>query len=127
MRLLLIEDDKPSLNALYSTLTMLGFQCVAFSDPEEAVARFQSERNFDAVITDLRMPKLSGTAVMAKIREFDPSMPILVITAHRDHAKLDADRIFYKPVDIQAMVDHLNLLTSKPEGGTETRTTMDKR
>lgn len=110
MKLLLIEDDKPSLRALTATLKMLGFDSEAFSDPEEAIARFRSKQDFDVVITDLRMPKISGVEVLDRIRNLDPQMPVLVITAYRDHVPLQADRIFYKPIDIQAMVGYLNLL-----------------
>ncbi len=110
MKLLLIEDDKPSLRALAATLKMLGFESEAFNDPEEAIARFQSKHDFDAVITDLRMPNICGVEVLDRIRNLDPLMPVLVITAYRDHVPLHADRIFYKPIDIQAMVGYLNLL-----------------
>ncbi|MBC8453903.1 response regulator [PVC group bacterium] len=110
MKLLLIEDDKPSLKALSATLKMLGFDSEAFSDPEEAVARFQSKNDFDVVITDLRMPKISGAEVLNKIRDLDFEIPVIVITAYRDHVPLRANRIFYKPIDIQALVKYLNLI-----------------
>jgi len=113
MKLLLIEDDKPSLKALAATLKMLGFDSEAFSDPEEAVARFQSRNDFDVVITDLRMPKISGAEVFDKIRNLSPQMPVILITAYRDHVPLHADRIYYKPIDIQALVGYLNLLKDK--------------
>ena len=110
MKLLLIEDDKPSLKALEATLKMLGFDSEAFSDPEEAVTRFQSGNDFDVVITDLRMPKLSGIEVLNKIRIMDSVIPVIIITAHRDHAQLNADLVFYKPVDINALVKYLKQL-----------------
>ena len=110
MKLLLIEDDRPSLNALAAALKMLGFDNEAFSNPEEAIALFQSERDFDVVITDLKMPKIDGKEVLNKIRGLDPTIPVIVITAHRDHLPLRANRIFYKPIDIQALVKFLNQL-----------------
>jgi DNA-binding NtrC family response regulator len=110
MKLLLIEDDKPSLKALEATLKMLGFDSEAFSDPEEAIARFQSENDFDVVITDLKMPKLSGVEVLNKIHSMDSVIPVIIITAHRDHPQLNTDLVFYKPVDINALVKYLKQL-----------------
>ncbi len=111
MKLLLIEDDKPSLKALNATLKILGFDCEAFSDPLEAMARFRSGSDFDVVITDLRMPRKSGIEISREIRNFKPLTQIIVITAYKDHPQLNADRVFYKPVDIQALVEYLKFLS----------------
>ena len=113
MKLLLIEDDRPSLKALAATLRMLGFDSEAFSDPEEAIARFRSRHDFDVVITDLRMPRISGAEVLDKIRNLSPQMPVILITAYRDHVPSHANRVFCKPIDIQALVEYLNLLKNK--------------
>ena len=92
---------------------MLGFDSEAYNDPEEAIARFKSMRDFDAVITDLRMPKISGVEVLDKIRGLDRLMPVIVITAYRDHVPSHANRIFYKPIDIQALVEYSTFLNNK--------------
>jgi len=113
MKLLIIEDDKPSLKALAATLKMLGFDSEAFSDAEEAIARFQYKNDFDVVITDLKLPKISGVEVLDKIRSLHSMIPIVVITAYRDHVQLYVNRIFYKPIDIQRLVEYLNFLESK--------------
>ena len=113
MKLLLIDDDKPSLKALSATLEMLGFDSEAFNNPAEAVARFQRKNDFDLVITDLRMPAMSGMEVMRSVRACDSVIPIVVITAYKDHAQLQADRIFYKPVNIRSLVKYLNLFKSR--------------
>ena len=126
MKLLLIEDDKPSLKALAATLKMLGFDSEAFCDPEEAIARFQSKNDFDVVITDLRMPKISGEEILNKIRDLDSVIPMIVITAYRDHVQLNADRVFYKPVDIQTLVKYLNLFKSSESCRNDPMTREDK-
>lgn len=110
MKLLIIDDDKPSLKTLAATLTMLGFECEAFDDPQDGFSRFKTGNVFDAVITDLRMPGLSGVEILDKIRDIDPAIPMILITAYRDKMPEKADRIFYKPIDIQALVSYLKQL-----------------
>lgn len=113
MKLLLIENDQPSLKALAATLKMLGFENEAFSDPVAALARFKSANDFDLVITDLRMPGKNGTEILREIRELDSVIPMVVVTAFRDHGQINADRVFYKPVDIQALVQYLHLFKGR--------------
>ena len=110
IKILLIEDDIPSLKALAATLKMLGFDSEAFSDPEEAIARFQANNDFDVVITDLKMPKIRGIEVLDRIRSLGSKIPMIIITAYRDHIQLNADRIFYKPIDINGLVNYLKQL-----------------
>ena len=78
--LLVIDDEKNYLLVLEALLTDAGYTVTALNDPEAALA-FMDESEVDTVITDMKMPKLSGKEVLQHIKADYPSTPVLVMTA----------------------------------------------
>ncbi len=58
-----------------------GYETEAYSNPQEAVARYLKDQHA-AVITDIRMPEMSGLEVLNKIREINPDARIILISGH---------------------------------------------
>lgn len=79
---ILFVDDEASLTRLGQRgLTQLGYTVVAEMDSLAALDRFrQSPDQFDLVITDQTMPKLTGTALAAELLRIRPSLPIILYT-----------------------------------------------
>jgi DNA-binding response OmpR family regulator len=71
-KLLIIEDEKITRRSLTDILTTEGYDVTAAEDGEEGLKLFFSERP-DIVITDLRLPKLSGIDILTRVMETDPS------------------------------------------------------
>jgi DNA-binding response OmpR family regulator len=88
MRLLVVEDDPAVGTSLARALERAGYAVDLSSDGEDGLHR-ASGGGYDAVLLDLRLPRLNGLAVVAALREKKIETPILVITA-RDTV---ADRI----------------------------------
>ncbi len=80
-RVLIIDDQELMRESLRETLSRAGYDVEAATGGAEGVERFESG-DFAAVITDLRMPDLSGMSVLARIRETGPETPVIVITGH---------------------------------------------
>ncbi|MDR2605644.1 MAG: sigma-54 dependent transcriptional regulator [Desulfovibrio sp.] len=80
IEILLIDDEKNYLLVLESLLLDAGYSVTALSDPESALA-FLDESEVDVVITDMKMPKLSGKDVLAHVKRDYPHVPVLVMTA----------------------------------------------
>lgn len=78
-RVLVIEDDQLALGMLVTMLQREGHEVVQAGDGSEGVRRFD-EGGFDAVITDLVMPRMEGFQAILEIRERDPKIPILAIS-----------------------------------------------
>ncbi len=79
--LILLVDDDPSLRRVTEyTLEQAGYQVAAAADGQEGLRLFH-ERTPDLVITDLQMPKLSGTELLAGIKAVRPELLVIVITA----------------------------------------------
>ncbi|MDQ3713721.1 MAG: response regulator, partial [Acidobacteriota bacterium] len=78
--ILLADDDVNLRRVLEFQLTEAGYQVLTAQDGAEALQVF-SENDFDCVVTDLRMPKLSGLELLEKIKAGGAEIPVIVITA----------------------------------------------
>lgn len=75
-----IDDDPSQRDILSNFLQKIGCQVVACSSGEECLHTLQS-RYFDVVITDVRMPGMDGLQVLEKIKQINPEIQVLVVTA----------------------------------------------
>ncbi|MCC6748176.1 MAG: sigma-54-dependent Fis family transcriptional regulator [Deltaproteobacteria bacterium] len=80
-RILFADDDLTGRELSIFNLTEAGYAVDAAPDGKQALSLFSPERHH-LVITDLRMPKLSGMELVAEVRRQAPEVPIIVITAH---------------------------------------------
>jgi len=79
-RILFIDDDRAGREVALFNLRKAGFEVEAASDGTEGLSAFSPEK-FDLVITDVKMPGVSGIEVLRRIRKTSPDVPVLVITA----------------------------------------------
>jgi two-component system, NtrC family, response regulator HydG len=81
MSTVLVVDDKEMMrDSVGSTLQRAGFSVVTADGGENALAAIAARRP-DAVVTDLRMPGLSGLDLLERIRQIDDELPVVVMTA----------------------------------------------
>lgn len=78
--ILLIDDEKNYLLVLETLLKDEGYQVTALNDPETALA-FLEESEVDIIVTDMKMPKISGQEVLEHVKQRWPYIPILIMTA----------------------------------------------
>ncbi|NNF84581.1 MAG: sigma-54-dependent Fis family transcriptional regulator [Deltaproteobacteria bacterium] len=79
-RILFIDDDRAGREVALFNLRKAGYKVEAASDGTEGLDAFSPEK-FDLVITDVKMPGVSGIEVLRRIRKRSPDIPVLVITA----------------------------------------------
>lgn len=79
-RLLIAEDEERLRRLLQMMLSTQGYDLTLAADGAEAWEQFLNG-NFDAVVTDLRMPRMDGLTLLKKIKEQSPTTPVVVITA----------------------------------------------
>lgn len=80
-KILIVDDDALIRHGLKRTLEERGCQVEDFSNGNLAIERLQ-QTEFDLVVTDLKMPGISGMEVLASIRILQPSIPIIIITGY---------------------------------------------
>jgi len=79
-RLLVLDDDAGVVDFLCESLTERGFDVIGLTSPKEALLRIKTDA-FDLVITDVEMPHMRGTELLAAILAEQPSQLVLLITA----------------------------------------------
>jgi two-component system, NtrC family, response regulator PilR len=81
VRVMIIEDDKEMRSLLKDFFEEEGFETDSASNGVDAL-RMLSKDHFDLVITDIRMPGLTGLDILPRIRRLKPEIPIIVMTAY---------------------------------------------
>ena len=79
-RILLVDDESGILDSLRILFKGEGYQVHVAASGREAIAALDSDRP-DLVLTDIRMPGASGLEVLAKAREVEPELPVILMTA----------------------------------------------
>ncbi|HEY1057242.1 MAG TPA: ATP-binding protein [Limnobacter sp.] len=80
-RLIVVDDEQPQLDALRSILEEHGFEVTACSTPMEAIAKYRADAH-DLLLTDLKMPNISGIDLVAHLRTLDPQVCAILMTGH---------------------------------------------
>ena len=78
---LIVDDEIQMAEMLADGLVDHGYAATAIASSQQAVARLERE-SFDALVTDLRMPKVDGLELLARARKAAPEMPVIVMTAY---------------------------------------------
>src|SRR3984893_14177760 len=79
-RILLVEDEVQTANAVRESLEQAGFQ-VSWSPNGSSGLRLLASNAFDAVILDWMVPELSGLELLKKLRKEGKKVPVLLLTA----------------------------------------------
>src|SRR5258708_16113347 len=80
-RVLVIDDDESLRFTLEAVLTDAGLVVETCDGGASGLAAFEA-RGADVVLTDLAMPEMDGMGVLERMRAADPSVPVLMLTAH---------------------------------------------
>lgn len=78
--ILVIDDETSMRHMIRDVLETQGHTIEVASNGEEGYNRYDENKNYDLVITDLVMPVCTGLDLIAKLREKDPELPIIAIS-----------------------------------------------
>jgi two-component system response regulator HydG len=81
IRVLVIDDDLDFLRTAQRVLTRAGLEVVIAGEPVEGLAA-AAEREVDVVLSDIRMPNLSGMDLFRELKAKRPGVPVVLMTAH---------------------------------------------
>jgi DNA-binding NtrC family response regulator len=114
-RILVVEDNPNMSSLLADMLEVFAVESICATDGNDAL-RIAAEENIGLVITDMRMPKMSGTELLAALKERDPKLPVVLISgyslgdAEAQAAADRADGFLKKPfrmTDVKDILDRL--------------------
>ncbi len=125
-QVLLVDDEDALLQLMSDTLTELGYVPIGFSSGQEALAAFAAHPDrFDALITDERMPGLSGAALIRAVRAVRPSIPVLLVSGYLGPLIVErarsagADMVLRKPLSTPELAHSLARALRDRTGGDE--------
>src|SRR5215211_282278 len=113
-RILVVDDQELMRDSLAANLAREGHEVVATHDGTVAVTRLEGATRFDLLITDLKMPKMTGIELLAEAKRLRPDVPVVLMTAFAsvqtavEAMKLGAYDYIQKPFDgdeIKHLVD----------------------
>jgi DNA-binding NtrC family response regulator len=113
-RLLVVDDEKNIRDGLAASLEMDGYEVVTAADGSAGLKRF-GKGDIDLVITDLKMPGLSGEELLRHVTTENPGIPVIVLTGHGtvenavEAMRRGAWDFLTKPVNL----DHLSQLVKR--------------
>jgi len=108
-QILFIDDDPKAGELMLRFSEDAPFEVRVFRDPAQALAWFKGH-GADLIVTDLRMPGMTGMELLAEIRGLSPDVPVIIITAYSsvDNAiealRLGATDFIKKPFDMEELL-----------------------
>jgi signal transduction histidine kinase len=113
--ILIVDDERMITDLAEEMLPHLGFRVKTCTSSLEALICFsEAPAQFDAVVTDLTMPDLTGLELARKLLEIRPDLPIVLCTGYAEKMSADSAQIFglreilLKPLDYRQLARVLN-------------------
>jgi len=111
LRVLMAEDEALAAEVLAEGLTEAGFSVLTAADGQAALELAAGGALFDLLLTDLRMPRMDGRELIARLRAQRPDLPVVVMTGFPPPDGADALqsgkaplRLLTKPIAIAPLV-----------------------
>ena len=112
-RILVVDDDPAMVATLCDILELNQWETIRAADGAEAATRCRLG-DLDVVLMDIRMPAFDGVEALIAIKEQQPALPVVLVTAIApahllaQAAEHGAFRILRKPVDVEELLQVLN-------------------
>jgi len=117
-KVVLVDDDELVADMVYRVLMDQGYQVQSFNCPLAALAEFEvNGEQWDLLITDYRMPNLTGVELIQKIHEKRKNLPVILHTGYLDEAKSQEPSpdwvTLEKPVEQRRLLSAISELLTK--------------
>jgi two-component system NtrC family response regulator len=125
-RILVVDDEPAQRELVAGYLARHGFEVTQAGGGAEALARFRRE-GFDLVLTDQKMPDVSGLQVLREVRAISPVAAVIIVTAYGsietavDAIKAGAADYLTKPLNLDELLHRINHVRERQRLQTENR------
>ena len=118
-RVLVVEDEQNIRFLVAIVLQQKGYEVVEAETGPEALEILKQDGGFDAILSDLRMPKMDAIMYIEELKREVPRIPVIIMSAHTTsawakEAVKDGVACLQKPFTRQQLVDVLQTMTSRP-------------
>jgi len=113
-RILFVDDEEPMVNLNRQRLERLGYQVKSTTKPLEALEWFKADPGqFDVIITDMTMPRMTGDRLAEEVLKIRPHMPVIICTGYSERMSakkaeaLGVSKYIEKPIDLRNLASAL--------------------
>ncbi|MHB0856283.1 MAG: response regulator [Anaerolineae bacterium] len=113
--ILLVDDEDNMRDTMADILEAHAYEVDQAADGMQAL-RQVVQNSYGLVLMDIRMPVMDGVAALREIRAIRPDLPVILMTAYaesvaeQEAARLGAEAILHKPLDMHALLEHIESL-----------------
>ena len=114
LNILIVEDGEDIRDIMSATLGKIFNSTRTAVDGVDGLEKF-NENQPDLIISDIRMPNMSGNEMINKIKDINPDIPIIVVSGHGRLIDKEnkADIFLNKPIELDKLVESIYSLTRK--------------
>ncbi len=123
-RILILDDDSDFNNLLTDIYAQADYEVVSERDPEAAVVLFRND-HFDLVVTDQKMPGLSGEEFIREIKRLKPEVPVIMVSGYLDNDTIrnlireGVGGVFLKPLNVFSLLKRTSALIESSQADRE--------
>ena len=115
---MIIDDEIDITNLFKEVLINAGYQVEGFNDPLKALDECNiNHEEYALIISDVRMPKMSGIELVKKISEIDNNIKVILMTAFdvtgEELKEVKIQKFLNKPINLKKLVDIVNMSISE--------------
>lgn len=117
-KVLLVDDEVDFLETLSERMRLRDMDVTTSASPLDAIKKVQ-EKDYDAIIMDLKMPQMDGLQLLKVLKEKNPDLQIILLTGHAtvekgiEAMKLGATDFLEKPVDLNVLTEKIHKAQAK--------------
>ncbi|WP_309384792.1 response regulator [Cerasicoccus frondis] len=121
-KILIVDDDSDFNQLLTDIFSQANYEVSSCEEPERAVTVF-SEGDFDLVVTDQKMPGMSGEELIRTLKRIKPDVPIIMVSGYLDNDTIRSliregvGGVFLKPLNVFSLLKRTATLIEEREAG----------
>jgi len=113
IKILIIDDDEDISNLFSEFLEKEGFKVKSFIDPFEALEEIEQQpKSYSLIITDIRMPGMSGIELVRRICSLNQNIKVIIMSAFEldgnDLTNVGYEKFIGKPVHMRSLVEAID-------------------
>jgi len=119
LKLLFVEDEEDLINIISDTLSKLQANYLTARNGQEALETLAINPDIDIIITDINMPIMGGLELIESVKETNPEIPIVIMSAHteseyiKNAENLGVDNYLLKPFDFIKFIELMTTMKIK--------------
>jgi DNA-binding NtrC family response regulator len=110
LKIMIVDDEVDICNLFRDALQVAGYNVRAFTNPTEALEDFRlHDEEYGVIITDIRMPEMSGIELIKKVNQINKNVKVFLMTAfelkNEELQELKINELLNKPIYTQRLVE----------------------